>query len=130
MTPAINFTRKANIKFTVHQYDHDESSHAYGEEVALKLNISRDRILEILQKENILARRYFFPGCHNMEPYKTLDPFAGKKLPETEKLTKKVLILPTGTSINKTDIQCICKLIKFVIANADEIKKIVINNSQ
>jgi Cys-tRNA(Pro)/Cys-tRNA(Cys) deacylase len=48
MTPAINFARKAKIKFTVHQYDHDESSHAYGEEVALKLNISRDRVFKTL----------------------------------------------------------------------------------
>jgi dTDP-4-amino-4,6-dideoxygalactose transaminase len=85
--------------------------------------ISRDKILEILQKENILARKYFFPGCHNMQPYKSINPYAGKQLPETEKLIKKVLILPTGTSINKTDINMICGLIGFTIDNANIIKK-------
>ena len=42
-------------------------------------HISRDRIQEILQKENILARKYFFPGCHNMEPYHSINPHAGKQ---------------------------------------------------
>jgi len=87
------------------------------------INISRDRILEILQKENILARRYFFPGCHNMEPYKSLNPDAGKQLPETEKLMKKVLILPTGTSMNEKSVKCVCELIGFIINNAREITK-------
>jgi len=48
MTPAINFVKKARIQFIVHQYEHDESSSAYGEEVALKLNISRDRVFKTL----------------------------------------------------------------------------------
>ncbi len=84
-------------------------------------NVSRDRILETLQKENVLARKYFFPGCHNMEPYNSLNPRAGEQLPETEKVTKKVLILPTGTSMNEKNVKCVCELIGFIVDNAHEI---------
>ena len=36
--------------------------------------LSRDQIQKILLAENILARRYFYPGCHRMEPYRSLFP--------------------------------------------------------
>lgn len=84
--------------------------------------ISRDQILEILHKENILARKYFFPGCHNMEPYRSINPLAYKKVPETEKLIQKVLILPTGTSMNENRVKYVCNLIKFMIENAEAIR--------
>lgn len=36
--------------------------------------ISRDQLLKTLWAENILARRYFYPGCHRMEPYRSYFP--------------------------------------------------------
>ena len=42
--------------------------------------------MKILHAENVIARRYFYPGCHRMEPYKSLFPNAGLVLPETEKI--------------------------------------------
>jgi dTDP-4-amino-4,6-dideoxygalactose transaminase len=74
--------------------------------------ISRDLIMSILHAENVLARRYFYPGCHRMEPYRSQFPYHGLILPETEKLTEKVLILPTGTSTTTEDISCICDIIR------------------
>ena len=53
----------------------------------LKTHISRDLISSILHAENVLVRRYFHPGCHRMEPYRSYFPHAGLLLPETEKLT-------------------------------------------
>jgi len=83
--------------------------------------ISRDLLVKILHKENIRARRYFFPGCHQMEPYLSYFPNAGLVLPETEKLTLRVLQLPTGTAVREADINKICDLIRFVFANQQEI---------
>src|SRR6185369_16835713 len=37
-----------------------------------KTGVTRDELLQILHAENVLARRYFYPGCHKMEPYKSL----------------------------------------------------------
>jgi dTDP-4-amino-4,6-dideoxygalactose transaminase len=80
-----------------------------------KTNISRDKLLEILSENNIMARRYFYPGCHRMEPYRSYYPHSGLLLPETEKLSNKVLILPTGTSVGSNEIKAICRILKRAI---------------
>ena len=79
--------------------------------------ISRDRIVEILHAENIRARRYFYPGCHRMEPYRSYYPHAGLMLPETEKLSERVVCLPTGTCIQPDDIEKICRIVRLVVEN-------------
>ena len=79
--------------------------------------VSRDQLLEILHAENVLARRYFYPGCHRMEPYRSFFPRAGLLLPETEKLAARVLVLPTGTAVSEDDIAKLVGIIKTVIGN-------------
>ena len=85
--------------------------------------ISRDVLVRILQAENVLARRYFYPGCHQMEPYRSYFPHAGLLLPETEKLTQCVMSLPTGTAVGPNEIGKICRIIRLVNENADKVKK-------
>jgi dTDP-4-amino-4,6-dideoxygalactose transaminase len=106
---------------------YDDSEHCNFQYIVVEIDeklthISRDRIQEILQKENILARRYFYPGCHNMEPYKSLNPKDEWSLHSTNALTKKVLILPTGTSIDRKTVSRICELLRFIISNAGDIR--------
>jgi dTDP-4-amino-4,6-dideoxygalactose transaminase len=79
-------------------------------------HIGRDQLMEILWAENVLARRYFYPGCHRMQPYRTNFPGAGSLLPETEKLVKRVLVLPTGTAVSTDDITKLCGIIKTVVS--------------
>ena len=86
-------------------------------------HISRDSIVEILHGENILARRYFYPGCHRMEPYRTYFPHSGLLLPNTERLVKRVMSLPTGESIGKGDISNICQILRLVLENGSEISR-------
>ena len=85
------------------------------------IGLSRDEILSILWKENILARRYFYPGCHKMEPYRSLFPNASERLPITERAAKQVLCLPTGTAIGVDDVTKVCDVLKYIVHNADEI---------
>lgn len=82
--------------------------------------IDRDTLLQILHAENIIARRYFFPGCHQMQPYAS-SCTQNKHLPETQALTHKVLSLPTGTAVSSSDIASICSVIKTSILNASTI---------
>ncbi|MCS6815615.1 MAG: DegT/DnrJ/EryC1/StrS family aminotransferase [Cyanobacteria bacterium] len=89
----------------------------------VKAGISRDRLLEVLHAENILARRYFFPGCHRMEPYRSYFPHSGLLLPETEALAQMVLLLPTGTSIAPDDVQRICQIIRLAVTHSNELKQ-------
>ena len=86
-----------------------------------KTILTRDQIMEILHKENVLARRYFYPGCHLMEPYRSYFPHSGLLLPETEKLTKRVLCLPTGTGVTESQIGQICQILRLAIENGQEI---------
>jgi dTDP-4-amino-4,6-dideoxygalactose transaminase len=84
--------------------------------------LSRDTVYRCLHAENVLARRYFYPGCHRMEPYRSLFPHASLLLPETEKLVRRVLVLPTGASVSETDVSAVCALLRFLIGNAQELR--------
>ncbi len=74
--------------------------------------LTRDELVQVLFAENVLARRYFSPGCHRMEPYRSHFPHAALVLPETEKLCRLVLVLPTGTGVNEQAIWIICEIIR------------------
>lgn len=80
-------------------------------------------LVKILHAENILVRRYFFPGCHQMEPYRSYFPHAKFLLPNTEKYSPRVMSLPTGTSISPEDIKNISTFLKYLIANAGFLHK-------
>ena len=73
--------------------------------------LSRDAIVDYLHEQNVMARKYFWPGCHRMEPYKTLQPGAGSGLPETESVAERVIVLPTGQEISTNKVSLICDLI-------------------
>lgn len=83
--------------------------------------IDRDALVELLWSENVRARRYFYPGCHRMEPYATeLD--AAPSLPVTEQICDRVIQFPTGTAIGPSEIGQICSLVHFLFANGPEIR--------
>jgi len=90
---------------------------------SIAAGITRDDLVRTLHAENVLARRYFFPGCHRMEPYRTLYPDAGRFLPETERLTERVLCLPTGSALAARDVDAISGLIRFAVAYGPEISR-------
>lgn len=85
--------------------------------------ISRDLLVRVLHAENVLARRHFFPGCHKMEPYRSLFPHAGLLLPETEKLASRIMLLPTGTSVNNDEVARVCGIIRMAVENGPEITR-------
>ena len=74
--------------------------------------VTRDRLVEVLHAENILARKYFWPGCHNMEPYRSLYPHAGLVLPNTQAVAERVVVLPTGVSIDETHVRQVTDVLR------------------
>ena len=72
---------------------------------------SRDELVAALKAENILVRKYFWPGCHRMKPYRDLDPHAGLLLTETEAVSARVVVLPTGQSLPDGAIDAIVAVI-------------------
>ena len=85
--------------------------------------LSRDELRQVLWAENILVRRYFYPGCHRMQPYRSLFPRAGLVLPATEALVERTLCLPTGTSFGVSEVRAICGLIRFASEHAAEVRR-------
>lgn len=81
-----------------------------------RAGLSRDRLLEILAAENVAARRYFYPGCHRMAPYRTTRSFPG-----TDRLAQEAFVLPTGTRVDQHQVARICELIRFAVEHADTI---------
>jgi dTDP-4-amino-4,6-dideoxygalactose transaminase len=67
--------------------------------------ISRDEIVCALHAENVLAKRYFWPGCHRMEPYRSLQDWRSNQMTHTERLCDRLLQLPTGTAVSRNDIE-------------------------
>jgi dTDP-4-amino-4,6-dideoxygalactose transaminase len=82
--------------------------------------ISRDLLASILWAEGVRARRYFYPGCHRMEPYRSMMPQASLWLPETERLARRLLALPTGAAIAAPEVGTICAIIRLVLASAEQ----------
>lgn len=104
-----NDDEKCNYQFIVIEIDRAEAG------------LSRDNLMELLHRENALVRRYFYPGCHRMEPYRSYFPHAGLLLPTTEQVVDRVLSLPTGSSITADNVAAICQLIKFLIEHSADI---------
>jgi dTDP-4-amino-4,6-dideoxygalactose transaminase len=103
--------------------DAERSNHQYVvleiDEAATKL--TRDELVELLWTENVRARRYFYPGCHRMEPYRTLFPYAANRLPRTELLCRRVMTLPSGMTISTGEIGTICAIIRFALSHPREV---------
>jgi len=77
--------------------------------------VGRDEIIAALHAENILARKYFWPGCHNMLPYRQLFPHAGLLLANTNQVANRVIVLPTGTGVGLDEIKVICSVIRLLL---------------
>jgi dTDP-4-amino-4,6-dideoxygalactose transaminase len=114
---------------------YDESERCNYQYVVVEVDerethVSRDQLVDILHTENVLARRYFYPGCHRMEPYRSFFPHAGLLLPETERLAERVLCLPTGSSIGPDEIVNLCQIIRLVIENGVDIRQMLRSSAE
>lgn len=87
-------------------------------EVGAECTVSRDQIIEALHAENILARKYFWPGCHNMQPYRELYPHAGECLPNTQRIADRVVVLPTGTMVGIDEVKTVATVIRVLLESA------------
>ncbi len=100
-------TQRCNCQYAVLEVDESAAG------------LHRDELHRVLHAENILARRYFYPGCHRMEPYVS---GPSGHLHDTEWLTERVLSLPTGTSVDTSDISVVCDVIRCAVKHADAVR--------
>jgi dTDP-4-amino-4,6-dideoxygalactose transaminase len=88
-----------------------------------KAGISRDQLVSTLWAENVLTRRYFYPGCHRMEPYASDGPDQRLSLPVTEDIVERVVVLPSGASLGPVEIGGICQIVRFVLENGPAVRE-------
>jgi len=84
--------------------------------------LDRDELVAVLHGENVLARKYFWPGCHKMEPYRSYHPHADLLLGETSRVAARIMVLPTGQSITPIHIDSICGLLRRALGEAPRIR--------
>lgn len=89
--------------------------------------LNRDELVAVLQAENVLARKYFWPGCHRMEPYCSLQPNASLLLPQTEKVAARIMVLPTGTAVDAATVQTVCEIIRTALSQSTAVRAALIN---
>lgn len=108
-----HLTKLSGVRFL----DYDDVEKCNYQYVAIEIDkrkfpVDRDTLLSHLHDSGIIARRYFYPGCHRMEPYATQYPDLRNTLQITNDLCSKVLILPAGASLEPEDINRVCKKIE------------------
>jgi len=100
-----------------------------GEIDETETGLTASEIVQVLSAENVLARRYFSPGCHRMEPYRSFFPHADLMLPQTERLCKRVIVLPNGNSVDESVISRICNIIRLATANTAVVRAALKNET-
>lgn len=87
----------------------------------VEFGLSRDQLLAALRAENVMARRYFFPGTHRCIPWVNRNPQAA--LPNTDLLCRTLIQLPIGAFVSNHDIEALCALLRVIREQAAEVKK-------
>jgi len=64
----------------------------------------RNQLYDYLRENNIMVRRYFYPGCHKMKPYSK----RSYNLPNTDKVCNSVLCLPIYPTLSNEVVIQIC----------------------
>lgn len=79
--------------------------------------LSRQDTLNVLHAENILARPYYSPPLHLKKPWSE----TGGRLPNTERLAERFLLLPSGHLVTEEDIGSVARLLGLLYSDAPAI---------
>ncbi len=72
---------------------------------------NRDELYEELKRNNIFARRYFYPLISQFPPYRGLDSADAKNLPNATEITEKVICLPIYADLENEGVEKIIEII-------------------
>lgn len=113
---------------TLYEYDETESNNYQYLIIAVDpvaAPFTRDEIVEILHAENVIARRYFSPGCHRSPPYATMPGVVRGPLPVTERLADTLFAMPTGSAIEPDDIPAIGEILRAAWRHDGEVCRVL-----
>jgi dTDP-4-amino-4,6-dideoxygalactose transaminase len=87
--------------------------------------LPRDLLIDLLWAENVVARRYFYPGAHRSIPYAQERPQYLGSLPHTDRICSTCVQFPIGALATESDVDTICDLLARYQKNA----RIIVNAS-
>ena len=76
-------------------------------------------MVKYFHDRGILLRRYFHPGCHRMEPYRSDESYRGLELENTELLADETVIFPTGTQLSEKEVAAFADMYSEFLASSD-----------
>ncbi|MBN1866090.1 DegT/DnrJ/EryC1/StrS family aminotransferase [Candidatus Sumerlaeota bacterium] len=82
--------------------------------------LSRDVLVDALWRENILARKYFYPGCHKMDFYCNRFREAMPSLPVTDSVGARIVCFPMNLEFPERDTERIAEVVSNVKDHARE----------
>jgi dTDP-4-amino-4,6-dideoxygalactose transaminase len=108
--------------------DYDATEHNNYQYVVVELDpavapLNRDEVVAVLHAENVLARKYFWPGCHRMEPYRSLYPNAALLLAETERVSSRIVVLPTGQALTVEAVGAVCEIVMSALRQHEAVRR-------
>lgn len=77
-----------------------------------EFGIHRDTLFEHLKTHNIMARRYFYPLCSNLECYMNLSSSSKDRLPVANRVAEGVLALPLYGELSDEEVSYVCAVIR------------------
>lgn len=87
------------------------SNYAYFPVVFDGYRYNRDEVFEMLAKENIVARKYFYPLTNSFDCYKGCEGFDIDATPVAQHIANRVLTLPLYADLSLEDVDRICDII-------------------
>lgn len=88
---------------------HIKSNYAYFPVVFDGYKYSRDEVDDLLRKDNIYPRKYFYPLTNSFECYKGI--FDPKSTPIAKYISERILTLPIYADLAIKDVKRICSII-------------------
>jgi dTDP-4-amino-4,6-dideoxygalactose transaminase len=103
--PGICVVKPSGVSFSNYQYLVCEVDERL-------LGFSRDVLLTLLNAENVLCRRYFYPGLHRTVEYISRQQMDADLLPVTDHLCATCLQLPIGAMVTLEAVEVICDIVQ------------------
>jgi dTDP-4-amino-4,6-dideoxygalactose transaminase len=92
-----------------------------------EFGISRDLLIKLLKAENVVARRYFYPGAHRSVPYAQEFPQFVESLPNTDAVCASVIQLPIGALVTSAGVEKVCRLLHRIQMQSGDIRAALVS---
>jgi dTDP-4-amino-4,6-dideoxyglucose len=107
----------------LHHGDGNNYQYIVAEVDADVCGLTRDQLIALLERENVICRRHFFPGLHRLPPYEFEVRTNTRGFPNTEYLAARSIQFPSGQAVSTEDVTRICERIRAIVMLSSDIRR-------